>query len=110
MQYKGHNFRENNKLVMLPIYDEDNNPMPYVDEDKTNYVYFGKVIARGKKKPLDAIKTIYKWEDTQETVYATPIPLKGHSLTNMAYGEKDQLYLAKGNRCYQAKIQRVNNE
>lgn len=107
MLFKGHKFRQNKNLVVLPNYDEGMNTMPYVEEGCESYVYFGRIIKPGKKKPIEAIKTSYKWEDTQETVYAVPVALRGHSLTNMAYGEKNEIYLAKGMTCYQAKIHRI---
>lgn len=107
MIFKGHKFRQNRNLVVLPNYDEDMHTMPYVEEGNENYVYFGRVIKQGKKKPVDAIKTRYTWENTGEHVYAVPVDLSGHSLTNMAYGEKDEIYLAKGMTCYQAKMHRI---
>lgn len=107
MQFKGYNFRENKNLIVLPNYDEDKNHMPYVEEGHENYVYFGKTIKPGKKKPIEAIKTSYTWSDTGEAVYAIPVEVNGHSLTNMAYGTKDQVYLAKDGRCYQGKIHRI---
>lgn len=107
MKFKGHSFRENKNLVVLPIFDEEKNTMPYVEGNQTSFIYFGKVIAKGNKKPLNAIKTAYKWQDTGEPVYATPLALKGHSLTNMAYGDKNQIYLAKDARCYQARINSI---
>lgn len=60
MQYKGYNFRQNKKMIMLPNFDEQKNPMPYVEEGQENYVYFGKVIPQEEKKPINAIKTSYK--------------------------------------------------
>lgn len=104
MLFKGHNFRQNKNIVILPNLDEEKNPMPYVEENHLNYVYFGKVIPKEKSKPINAIKTNYKWEDTGEFVFAVPIELNGHSLTNMAYGTKKQIYLAYDARCYQASI------
>lgn len=107
MIFKGHKFRQNKNLVVLPNYDEHMNIMPYVEEGNENYVYFGRVIKPGKKKPINAIKTKYKWEHSEETVYAVPLEITGHSLTNMAYGDKDEIYLAKGVNCYQSKIHRI---
>ena len=104
MKFKGYSFRENKTLVMLPNFDEEKNIMPYVEENKNSFIYFGKVIPKGKKKPINAIKTNYSWEEKGDFVYAVPLVLKGHSLTNMAYGEKNQIYLAKDARCYQAKV------
>lgn len=102
MKFKGYNFRQNKNLIMLPTYDENQQLMPYVEEGHEHYVYFGKVIKKGEKKKINAIKTRYKWEDTGEDVYAIPIELSGYSLTNMAYGTKNQVYLAKDGCCYQA--------
>lgn len=107
MIFKGHKFRQNKNLIVLPNYDEDMNTMPYVEDGHENYVYFGRVIKPGKKKGIDAVKTKYKWENTGETVYAIAVEIKGHSLTNMAYGNKDEIYLAKGLQCYQSKIHRI---
>lgn len=94
-------------MVMLPVFDEENNTMPYVDGDNTNYVYFGKVIPKGKSKPLNAIKTTYKWSDTDDYVYAIALETEGYSLTNMAYGNNNEIYLAKDGHCYQAKMNRI---
>ena len=107
MIFKGYKFRENKNLIMLPTHDEDKNVMPYVEDGHENYVYFGKILKQNEKKPVNAIKTTYKWNDTGENVYAIPVDLNGHSLTNMAYGTKNQIYLAFKGRCYQAKINKI---
>lgn len=107
MEYRGNQFRTNKSLVSLPIYDEEKNCMPYVEDGHENYIYFGKVIPRDKKKPINAIKTTYTWRDTGESVFAIPVKLNGHSRTNMAYGDKNQIYLYHDGQCYQAKIQRI---
>lgn len=104
MLFKGFNFRHNKNIIILPNLDEDKNPMPYVEENQLSYIYFGKVIPQNKSKPMNAIKTKYTWGNSGEFVYAVPIELDGHSLTNMAYGTKKQVYLAYDARCYQAKI------
>lgn len=107
MIFKGYKFRENKNLIMLPTHDENNNVMPYVEDGHENYVYFGKVIKKNQKKPFNAIKTRYTWSDTGEAVYAAPVDLNGHSLTNMAYGVKDQIYLAFDGKCFQAKMRKI---
>lgn len=104
MIFKGYNFRRNKNIVMLPNYDEELNSMPYVEDGHEKYVYFGRVIKQNEKKPINAIKTRYKWNDSGEDVFAIPIEIKGHSLTSMAYGTKNQVYLAKDGNCYQSRM------
>lgn len=101
MIFKGYNFRVNKNLVALPIRDENQNLMHYVDDGKDFYVYFGRIVKKGKKAPMHAIQTQYTWSDDGSPVYALPLKLSGHSLTNMAYGDKKQIYLMKDGRCYQ---------
>lgn len=107
MIFKGYKFRENKNLVILPTHDDDKNIMPYVEEGHEGYVYFGKILKRNQKKPVNAIKTRYTWNDNGESVFAVPVELNGHSLTNMAYGAKNEIYLAFDGRCYKAKKNKI---
>jgi hypothetical protein len=100
---RGQKFSHCPNVVMLPARDEEGKLMPYVEEGRDNCVYFGQAIPRGKHEGVkDAIKTVYKWgkEEDAEPVYATPIKLKGHSLTYMAYAENGFTYLAMHGQCY----------
>jgi hypothetical protein len=99
MIFKGFNFRINKNLIKLPSFDNEGNLMSYVKEE--NYVYFGKIL---KSETQQSVKTAYKNKETGEAIYAEIIPLKGHSLTNMAYGMNKQVYLMKDDKIYQAKM------
>ena len=103
MKFKGYNFRENKSVVSIPVRNEEGNLMPYVEKGKEFYVNFGRITKLGEKK-LGAIKTNYKYENSGESVYAVPIKLTGHSLTNMAYGEDRNIYLMYDGKCYTAKM------
>lgn len=79
MKFKGMNFRHSRRTIAIT-----NKP----------YVEFARPVYEGKKLPKNAFATNYRWPDTGNIVWATPIPLKAHSLTNMAYGKDGRVYLA----------------
>ena len=61
-----------------------------------------------KKKTINAVKTNYTWSETGEPVWAIPLELNGHSLTNIAYGTKGEVYLMFDGSLFQAKIHKTN--
>jgi hypothetical protein len=96
--FKGRTFFHCRNVVMMP------------DRDDSHNVYFGRVVPKGKDASAvkGAVQTNYTWEAEDENterapVFATPIELKGHSLTNMAYATDGYTYLAKDGKCYRAK-------
>ncbi len=99
MKFDGMNFRVSKTVVALPVRDEDGNLMPYVKQGGEMYVAFGRVVKEGTF-PKGSIKTQYKWKDKGTSVYAKEIKLKGHSLTNMAYGEDGKTYLMYNGKCF----------
>ncbi len=99
MIFDGIRFHKNKNIVQMPIRDENNNLMPYAVDGKENYVIFGRVVKRGSV-PSGAYKTRYTWNDIGIYVYAKPIKISGHSLTNMAYGEDGKAYLMYKGNCY----------
>jgi len=92
MIFKGYNFRKSTTIVQL------RNP----DRERQNFVMFGKVCPEGTA-PANSVLTGYEWP-SRAAVRAKYIPLKGHSLTNMAYGEDGRVYLLVDGKCYTAKI------
>jgi hypothetical protein len=88
MIYKGIKFRHSQRIVGLPGSDV--------------YVQFGRVVLQDRAVPRHAVKTTRTWVASGAPVYATPIKLKGHSLTNMAYGEDGRTYLMLDGQCYTA--------
>jgi hypothetical protein len=78
MIFKGLKFRRSRTVVVIP--EEHNTHMGHLS--------FGKVC---QEDVPGAVLTNYINSSTKQKVYAKPIPLSGHSLTNMAYGEKKTL-------------------
>lgn len=88
MLYKGYSFRVARSVVMLP---------PDPNDLKNNYVKFGRICAATVK---GAVPTNYHLGGG--AVYAKPVKLLGHSLTNMARGADGKMYLARDGACYTA--------
>src|SRR5437763_14631145 len=83
MIFKGHRFTRSRKAVTLP-------------DDGTAYIKFGYAEWDAKDdQGGKLVRTRYTMDSTGEPVYAKPIPLEGHSLTNMAYGKNGYAYLAR---------------
>lgn len=83
MIFKGFRFALARKVLPLPRdYSEP-------------YIKFGRICA---PDAVGAIKTDYEQEG--QPVFAKPIELRGHSLTNMAYGKDGRVYLLKDGKCY----------
>lgn len=97
MIFDGMKFRRMRNVVSLPVKDEGGQRMPYVPAGRENYVYFGKVAS---ERDAGAVKTTYTYQEGSP-VYAVPIPLDGHGLTNLAYGKDKRAYLMKDGWCYQ---------
>jgi len=89
MIFDGIKFRVNHNIVMLVPGDDC-------------YVRFGKVVKPGHPIPTGAEATKATWPDG-EAVIAVPVPVTGHSLSNMAYGADGRIYLAKDGYCYTGK-------
>ncbi len=104
MKYKGRDFRLNKNIVRMPVNDDRNLRMPYVELGKENYVVFGKVSKLGARKK-GAFKTTYSYNEGElqgQRVYAVPIVVSGYSATSMAYGEDGYVYLMHDGNCYQS--------
>lgn len=104
MQYKGGKYRRNRNIVRMPLFDEQNRRMPYVEVGKEQYAVFGRVTKLGANKK-GAFKTNCTWsggDKDGQPVYAVPIPLKGYSQTNLAYGLDGYMYLMMDGACYQS--------
>jgi hypothetical protein len=86
MLFKGLQFRRNRNLVAIPT-------------DSFSNICFGKICDPGAP---GAIKTTYVYNGSRDPVYAKPVEVTGHGLTNMAYGAKNQVYLMKDGAFYQA--------
>lgn len=103
MIFKGIKFKKSRTVVALPRQYWTNNQC---------YVTFGKTCPASAQ---GAIKTDYVFEGSREPVYAKPIDVDFHSLTNLAYGHiqikdngifKEQsraVYLLESGRVYTAK-------
>jgi len=100
MKFDGHNFRVNHNIVMLRRRSEECD----------SYILFGRRVPEDSPLPADAKPSTRKWRDSGDPVMAVPIPLTGHSLTNMAYGADGRIYLAYDGRCYTAKRNRTQTE
>lgn len=90
MIFDGIRFRINHNIVMMPQISGEPN------------VRFGRVVKPGNPTPPKAEATKATWPDGA-AVIAVPIPVTGHSLTNMAYGADGRIYLGKDGYCYTAK-------
>ena len=90
MKFKGINFRRAPNVVTLP----DGAGDPSIP---SNYQQFGRVC---KPDAQGAIRS--NWSRGGEPLYVKPIPLSGHSRTNMAYGLDGRVYLIHDGRCYTA--------
>lgn len=88
--FKGTRFTRSRKAVTLPSDDT-----PFV---RFGYVQLGVHDDQGGK----LVKT--EWTMGGEPVFAKPIQLSGHSLTNMAYGKNGYAYLFRDGAVYVAKI------
>jgi hypothetical protein len=97
MIFDGLKFRLSQKIVTLPLKDEQGNWHPYVNPLRAHYAVFGRVVPAGTP---GAIRTQWWSRKDSTPVYAVPIPLKGHSLTNMAYGEDGKVYLIRDGQIY----------
>jgi hypothetical protein len=103
MKFKGHNWRISHTVIVL--------------DSGEQYLRFGRICAAHGHK--DAVKTTFKlsdaWKDYKkgDYLFARPLPLTGHSLTNMAYGMPTRrktaggwyiyrmpMYLCLGGACY----------
>lgn len=105
MIFKGIEFVRSHTLVDLPVKDEDGNQMPYIEKGKENYLMFGKIFKAGSGK-RGAVKTNYFIRDengTKEPIFAVPVALKYHSLTNMMVGQDGYYYLCLSGRFYKSK-------
>lgn len=87
MNFKGYNFTRARTVVTFPLKPGENN------------LRFGR-ICKPDQKGAEPSSLVYA--ETQETVYAKPIALKGHSLTNMAFGTDGKVYLSKDGACWTA--------
>ena len=94
MIFKGIKFRKSRKVCTLP-------------SDGTPYTKFGRVVPTAStSRGGEFIKTEYTWSDGGP-VFATPVKLNGHSLTNMAYGQDGYMYLAKDGSCFVGSSKRL---
>jgi hypothetical protein len=100
MIFKGRQYRENRRIV----------PLPRSLWRQSNFIEFGRTVSITHPDPASvkgAIKTDYTWPNhpnlgDQTPAYAVPIPLHGHSLTNLAYGNDGRMYLLLDGKCYTA--------
>lgn len=97
MIFDGMKFRRMRNVVALPVRDDAGQLMPYVPAGRENYVYFGKVAS---ERDAGAVKTRYTYQEGTP-VFALPIEMTGHGLTNLAYGKDGRAYLMKDGWCYQ---------
>lgn len=103
MLFKGHQFRQSRRIIALPVRAEDGSLMPYIEPGREQYIQFGRAVA-GASGGKGLVKTDHRWSDTDAPVWAKPIPLDGHSLTNMAYGKDRHIYLMFDGACFIAKL------
>lgn len=100
MIFKGRKFRHSHVVVSLPWHTDAENPPSYAHPGKpSSYVYFGRAVRGATGGARGLVKTHYKWKDGTD-VWAKPIPLTGHGLTNMAYGKDGRAYLMYGGQCF----------
>ncbi len=104
MRFDGYTFRTARNIVLLPK----------SMWQKRNFCEFGKVVPESEPHPETvpgAFLTDYHWREYEgengvtiatRPVYAIPVPLRGFSLTNMAYGTDGRLYLCIDRICYTA--------
>lgn len=100
MKFDGIQFRKTKNIVVLPAFDKNGSPIDYGDGAKPNYVRFGRVVKIGKPVPDNAVETNLTFANGCFRVFATPVDIEGHSLTNMAYGKDGRAYLCKDGECY----------
>lgn len=99
MIFKGLRFRHSRLVVQLPVKAEDGSLMPYIEPEREQYVHFGRAVVGANEGTKGVVKTRYRWND-ETPVYAKPIPLSGHSRTNMAYGKDRRVYLMHDGACF----------
>ena len=83
MMFKGFRFVHAPKVVFF-------NPAP----GETNVTFLREC------KPSAKGAVLTTWTRAGEPIFAKPIPMKGYSRTNMAYGTDGKVYLAYGGACY----------
>lgn len=109
MIFKGIRFRRSTRVVELPNFDFATGARyPHSVEGREDYVVFGRLVDP-EKRTENCVRTLYKNKTTDEWLYAEPIPVKAHSLTNMMYGEDGRAYLLKDGVCYTAPRMVKNN-
>lgn len=99
MIFDGMRFTRSKKVVTLP--------QEMWAGNMKNYVTFGRICS---KSTDGAIKTEWYWQgyspfgDAAEgdkfPIYAVPVPIDGHSLTNMMYGADRYTYLYYNGKVY----------
>lgn len=99
MRFKGYNFRQAKKIVMLRGYFDTTTGAVTVTPTNGAYVRFGRIC---KPEAKGAEETQYTYPDGSR-VWARAVPVSGYSRTNMAYGEDGKVYLALDGRCFTAK-------
>lgn len=108
MLFKAYKFSLARNIVIIPNFDENGFPMPYVKAGEEHYVTFGKVTKVANKK--GSVKTNHTWiggKNDGEVVYAIPVEKDGYSMTNMLYGKDGKIYLAKDGTCYTTKSNKL---
>lgn len=103
MIYKGHSYSRSSSIVDLPKSFRDE----HYPKVKENFVRFGRITVKSGKILQKEVITDYS--SNGEPVFATPIALKGWSLTNLAYGKDGRVYLLYDGRCYTRKLQKKTN-
>lgn len=104
MLFKGVDYVKVKNIVSLPVRNKDGKLMPYVNNGE-NYIYFGKVSKLGQKKS-GAVKSEYNLVQSngeKEPIYAVPLEITGHSLTNRAYCADGYVYLMLDGSFYRSK-------
>ncbi len=112
MRFKGYQYRKAPQFVTLPHQTPCNCPWP--DHGGGAYITFGRSVPITEPHPESvkgAIKTDWTWRDymgedgvivQKAPVWAVPVPLTGHSLTNLAYTKSGHMLLWKDGTVYMA--------
>jgi hypothetical protein len=106
MLYKGMRFTRSHKVVPLPrdMWISNCHGEPDAEENLLkNYVMFGRTVHPDKAIPKNAVQTDHHWEYCGRPVWAVPVKVTYHSLTNMPLGKDGYWYLMFDGCCYVCK-------
>jgi hypothetical protein len=95
MIFDGMRFTKSRKVVTLP--------REMYEGDLKQYIMFGRIVPEGKTSPPTAVETKWRWNYNDELIWAVPVKVNYHSLTNLMLGKDGYWYLKKSGIIYVCK-------